>query len=58
MTRAGSLGCLGTRCSAVGSAEGRWVSDITFVPTRAGFLYLAVVLAARSRKIAGPPQVS
>jgi putative transposase len=30
-----------------------WVSDITFVPTWAGFLYLAVVLDAWSRKIVG-----
>jgi putative transposase len=30
-----------------------WVADITFVPTVAGFLYLAVVLDARSRKIVG-----
>lgn len=30
-----------------------WVADITFVPTVAGFLYLAVVLDACSRKIVG-----
>jgi putative transposase len=30
-----------------------WVADITFVPTTAGFLYLAVVLDACSRKIVG-----
>ena len=30
-----------------------WVSDITFVPTSAGFMYLAVVLDAWSRKIVG-----
>ena len=30
-----------------------WVADITFVPTMAGFLYLAVVLDAWSRKIVG-----
>jgi putative transposase len=28
-----------------------WVADITFVPTASGFLYLAVVLDAWSRKI-------
>ena len=35
-----------------------WVSDITFVPTAAGFLYLAIVLDAWSRKIVGwaPPR--
>jgi putative transposase len=30
-----------------------WVADITFIPTVAGFLYLAVVLDAWSRRIVG-----
>jgi putative transposase len=30
-----------------------WVADITYIPTRAGFLYLAVVLDAFSRRIIG-----
>ncbi len=30
-----------------------WVADITYVPTMAGFLFLAVVLDAWSRKIVG-----
>ncbi len=30
-----------------------WVADITYVPTRAGFLYLAVVLDAWSRTVVG-----
>lgn len=30
-----------------------WVGDITFVPTATGFLYLAVVLDAWSRKVVG-----
>jgi len=30
-----------------------WVADITYVPTWAGFLYLAVVLDAHSRRIVG-----
>lgn len=30
-----------------------WVSDITYVPTRAGWLYLAVVLDLYSRKVVG-----
>lgn len=30
-----------------------WVADITYVPTWAGFLYLAIVLDACSRKIVG-----
>jgi len=34
-------------------AEGLWVADITYIPTWAVFLYLAVVLDAFSRKIVG-----
>ena len=30
-----------------------WVADITFIPTASGFLYLAVVLDAWSRKVVG-----
>lgn len=30
-----------------------WVADITYIPTWAGFLYLAVVLDAFSRPIVG-----
>ena len=30
-----------------------WVADITFIPTTSGFLYLAVVLDAWSRRIVG-----
>jgi putative transposase len=30
-----------------------WVADITYVPTWMGFLYLAVVLDARSRRVVG-----
>jgi putative transposase len=30
-----------------------WVADITFVPTFAGFLFLAVVMDAWSRRIVG-----
>ena len=30
-----------------------WVADITYVPTAAGFLYLAIVLDAFSRRIVG-----
>ena len=30
-----------------------WVADITYIPTWAGFLYLAVVLDAYSRRIIG-----
>jgi putative transposase len=35
-----------------------WVADITFVPTANGFLYLAVVLDAWSRKIVGWPMAT
>lgn len=37
----------------VKAANQLWVADITFVPTAGGFLYLAVVLDAWSRKIVG-----
>ena len=30
-----------------------WVADITYIPTWAGFLYLAIVLDVFSRKIVG-----
>ena len=30
-----------------------WVADITYIPTRAGFLYLAIVLDVYSRRIVG-----
>lgn len=33
--------------------EGVWVSDITFVPTSEGWLYVAVVMDLKSRKIIG-----
>ncbi len=38
------------------AAAGRdrlWVGDITYIPTRAGFLYLAVVVDAWSRRVVG-----
>ena len=37
----------------IGQANRQWVSDITFIPTRAGWLYLAVVLDLFSRKVVG-----
>jgi putative transposase len=30
-----------------------WVADITYIPTWSGFLYLAIVLDAFSRRIVG-----
>lgn len=38
---------------AVDAPDRLWVADITYIPTWAGFLYLAVVLDAFSRKIVG-----
>ena len=35
------------------AADQLWVADITYIPTWAGFLYLAVVLDAWSRRIVG-----
>ena len=37
----------------VGHPNRQWVSDITFIPTRAGWLYLAVVLDLFSRHVVG-----
>ena len=37
----------------VGGPNKLWVADITYVPTYAGFLYLAVVLDAWSRRVVG-----
>jgi transposase InsO family protein len=37
----------------VGAPDRVWVGDITFVPTRAGWLYLAVLLDLHSRKVVG-----
>jgi len=38
---------------ARGQTEGVWVSDITFVPTSEGWLYVAIVMDLHSRKILG-----
>jgi putative transposase len=38
---------------AVTGPDRLWVADITYVPTWAGFLYLAVVLDAWSRRVVG-----
>jgi len=38
---------------APSQTEGIWVSDITFVPTSEGWLYVAVVMNLKSRKIIG-----
>jgi putative transposase len=41
------------RCFAVAGPNQLWVADITYIPTWAGFLYLAVVLEAWSRRVIG-----
>ena len=38
---------------AVSQADRVWVSDLTYVPTRLGFLYLAVVIDLASRRVVG-----
>jgi putative transposase len=38
---------------SAGEPDRLWVADITYVPSRMGFLYLAVVLDAFSRRIVG-----
>lgn len=38
---------------AVSQVDRVWVSDITYVPTRLGFLYLAVVIDLASRRVVG-----
>ena len=42
-----------TRNFSAGGPNELWVADITYIPTWAGFLYLAVVLDAWSRRIVG-----
>jgi putative transposase len=37
----------------IGELDRLWVADITYIPTWAGFLYLAIVLDACSRKVIG-----
>jgi transposase InsO family protein len=39
--------------NGVAAVNRAWVSDITYVPTRAGWLYLAVVLDLASRRVVG-----
>ena len=39
--------------AAVPDVDRVWVSDITYVPTRLGFLYLAVVIDLASRRLVG-----
>ncbi len=41
------------RCFAAERPDQLWVADITYVPTWAGFLYLAVVIDAFSRRVVG-----
>jgi putative transposase len=41
------------RCFSADAPDQLWVADITYVPTWAGFLYLAVVVDAFSRRVVG-----
>lgn len=41
------------RCFEADEANRLWVADMTYVPTWAGFIYLAVVLDAWSRRVVG-----
>ena len=41
------------RCFAAARPDRAWVGDITFIPTRAGWLYLAVLLDLYSRRVVG-----
>ena len=41
------------RLEEVGGPDQVWVADITYVPTREGWLYLAVVLDLASRLVVG-----
>lgn len=38
---------------AAGGGDPAWVSDITYIPTREGWLYLAAVMDLRTRRIVG-----
>ena len=44
---------LSSAALAAGAPNVLWVADITYIPTWSGFLYLAVVLDAFSRRIVG-----
>ena len=44
---------MGKRTKATGHPNRLWVADLTYVPTWAGFIYLAVVLDAWSRRVVG-----
>ena len=41
------------RAFTADASDRLWVADITYIPTWAGFLYLAVVLDAFSRRVVG-----
>jgi transposase InsO family protein len=41
------------RCFAVGAPNLAWASDITYLPTRRGWAYLAAILDVGSRKVVG-----
>jgi putative transposase len=51
--RAESAPDLVKRCFSVSAPNRLWVADITYIPTLAGFLFLAIVLDAFSRRVVG-----
>jgi transposase InsO family protein len=51
-SRAIAANVLARRFSVDAGVSG-WVSDITYVPTREGWLYLAVIIALRTRQVLG-----
>jgi len=51
-SRAIAANVLARRFDVRAGADG-WVSDITYVPTREGWLYLAVIIALRTRQVLG-----
>ena len=52
-TRAQAEPDLVERDFTVDAPDRLWVADITYIPTWAGFLFLAVVLDALSRRVVG-----
>jgi putative transposase len=45
--------CLAGTSLPVGQVQGLWLADITYIPTREGFLYLAFILDTHSRRVVG-----
>ena len=52
-TNAASAPDLVEREFSANASNKLWLADITYIPTRAGFMYLAVVIDADSRRVVG-----